>query len=222
MSRELTVVVKKTAWGIKKRLLNSLNGIILALVVIIIIALFVFIVKPNFDIFDNRETEDEEDDFGEKFGNPARLLLIISIIPLILWIYFRELLQYFLSSTIVYINKNTSINRWEDKEPEKVSKKYYITTRKLLLNIHCIGCIISCGLISLHMIGLFNSHNGFSFLLPYIALILGIYISITGLIIRFPWKKKTNGMRKIKKISRMVHFQLLVSIIGIIIIQTHT
>jgi len=180
------------------------------------------LIKPDFNILDNREIKGEENDFSKELGSPAQFIIAFSIIPFVIWIYFREIIQYLFSLIIVYFTDNTSFTFWKEKDPSKLSRSYYFKTISILLNIHCMGCISSVSIVFLHIFGLFNNHNGVSFLLAWIALLLGLYISLTGIIIRFPWKKEIKLIRNLKRISPTIHFQLLIAILGIILIQIHT
>ncbi|WP_455141900.1 hypothetical protein [Candidatus Hodarchaeum mangrovi] len=222
MSKEFLMIIHKTYLDIRKRLLGSFKGVLLGFFVIILFGFSVFLIKPDFDIFDNREIEGEENDFSRGLGSPAQSIIIISIVPFVIWIYFKELIQYLFSFIMNYTNENTSLTIWKEKEISKLSKSYYFKIKSIFLNIHCIGCIISVCLVFLHMYGLFSNHNGISFLFAWIGLLSGIYISLTGLIMRFPWKKEARIIRRFKRISRMIHLQLFIAILGIILIQIHT
>ena len=95
--------------------------LLFSLFLVVLFAISVFIVKPDLVLtFEDVEAEEIEgdEDSAEKFGKFTMALLLFSVLPLIIWIYFRQLIQYLLNKTLLHIQGDIS-----DIEQSKIMAK---------------------------------------------------------------------------------------------------
>ncbi len=188
-----------------------------------VFALIAILLKSNLDI--SLETEK---DLGKSFGNTANSFAGLLIVPFVLWIYLKDLLVYSLEKPIVRYHqyqKNRTIEGGDEEltkyKSKKTSLSIYFTIRRFLLNVHCIGCLILCGFVIIHLISLFEDHSGPNFFFAWIAISYGTYLSIAGILVRVNWWRKALLMKKARRIARGIHTQVIIALIALIALNLH-
>ena len=223
MNGQLSGIVKNTISKALRKQVKYPKTLLFSLSLIIVFALLAILLKSNLDL--SLETEK---DIGKSFGNTANSFAGIIIIPFVLWIYLKDLIVYVLEKPIERYNQYQQ-NRLSEMGAEngkmpkakKTSRSIYFWIRRLLLNIHCIGCLLLCGFVILHMISLFEDHSGPNFFFAWIAISYGTYLAIAGLILRVNWWKKSPRIKKARRIARGIHTQVIIAIIALIALNLH-
>ena len=221
-SNQVVQIVKSTLQDIIKRQFRYPRVLLFSLLMVLIFALSVFIVKPNlvltFEDVEERESEGEED-WGEDLGPVTIFFLIGFVLPFILWSYFREVIQFFIFKFL--LTNQTNNDEEIHKTLTKRTRELYFQIRKWLINIHSIGGISGCFAIILHMSGLFPYHDGMSFFFAWTAMLIGIYLASTGIMLRIRFKNRLLFTKTTSKIGRMIHLQIILAIIGLLSIILH-
>ncbi len=217
MAKDFDYIARKIINNIIKRQFRFPKALLFSLIMLVIFMLSVFLVKPNFQLFYESEEDEDELGFGATLGNVAIILLIISVIPFVVWNYFREIIQLILHWGLTQL-KVLNPNQLQDLDVVKSKKRLYVTIRNILFNIHSIGCLFSCGLVIIHNVSLFTNHNGISFLFSWTAMLSGIYLSFAGFFLRFHWK---TYLQLVRKANRAIHMQGIITIINILFLMIH-
>ena len=223
MAEQISLLVKKTLRNAVTKQVKNPKLLLFSLSLMIVFGITAFLLKTNLDL-----SVETEKDLGKSFGSTANSFLAFIIVPFVLWIYLKDLLVYLFEKQINWIN-NYRIGRINEEEREKLkeynakktSKSIYFTVRKFLLNVHCIGCLTLCGFVILHMISLFEDHSGPNFFFAWLAISYGVYLSITGLILRVKWWRSAPLMKKAKRISRGIHRQVIIAILALLALNIH-
>ncbi|MHA1975904.1 MAG: hypothetical protein ACW98F_08635 [Candidatus Hodarchaeales archaeon] len=220
---DLSGIFKNTVNNALRKQVKHPKTLLFSLSLIIIFVLLAILLKSNLEI-----SLEAEKDLGKSFGNTANFFAGIIIIPFVLWIYLKDLIVYSLEKPIEKYNqfrlnrmRETGAEELKVSSAKKASSSFYFTIRRFLLNLHCIGCLLLCGFVILHMISLFEDHSGANFILPWIAISYGTYLSITGLIVRVKWWKKSPLMKKARRIARGIHTQVIIALIALIALNLH-
>ncbi len=223
MSGELILLLKKTGNRAIKKQVKYPRTLLFSLSLLLLFALTADLLKSNLDL--SLETEK---DLGKSFGETANSFVLILILPFVLWIYLKDLIVYTLEKIVMkysYYRNKGMVEEENDGvriyNPKKLSKSIYFTIRRVLLNIHCIGCLMLCIFVILHMISLFEDHNGPNFFFAWTAMAYGVYLSLAGLILRINWWKKAPLMKNARRIARGIHIQIIIAIVALIALNLH-